>query len=194
MERILHRLLAAVSLACFLSTPQLPVLAAGLRDDAVTYRQDGYEKQQRGDLDGAVSAYQKAASLDPSYPTPHNDLGVLLEQMGRMEEAQKAYEQALAIDPNYLKAHANLAMLFERLGDREQAIYHWTKRRELGDPTDTWTARAEERLVALGALKDYPGIKGKIYSRRHAVDAEFEAHEQSVEEFHAVTEDRGLWP
>ena len=168
--------------------------AATLREEAMSYRTQGYEAQRRGDKASALSFYQKAAALDPSYPTPLNDAGVLLEEGGRLDEAEQTYKKALELNPNYLEAHANLAMLYERLGKKESAIYHWMKRYQLGDPYDPWTARAEERLIALGVLKTYPGLKGRIYNRRRLVDAEFQSHDQSLEEFHAVTREHGDWP
>ena len=140
-----------------------------------------------------MAYYQKAVALDSAYPTPQNDMGVLLEEQGRLEEAEQAYQQALSLNPNYLEPHANLAMLYERMGQGEKAIYHWLKRYELGDPYDPWTSRAEERLVALGVLKTHPGLKGKLYSRRHVVEGELQANAQSIDEFHAETEKRGLW-
>jgi tetratricopeptide (TPR) repeat protein len=182
------RQLAVVSITCLVSLPHPRAFSVGLRDEAVTYRIEGYERQRQGDFQGALIAYQKAAALDPSYPTPHNDAGVLLEQFGQLEEAKRSYEQALAVDPNYLEAHTNLAMLYERMGDKEKAIYHWLRRYQVGDPSDPWTARAEERLVALGVLTSYPGLKGRIFTRRRVVEQELDAHEQSLEEFHAVTD------
>jgi tetratricopeptide (TPR) repeat protein len=187
------RPLGVVICASLLSIPSSPVLSASLRDEAVKYRQEGFERQQRGDGEGALASYQKAMALDPAYATPHNDAGVLLESMNRLDEAKQAYEQALSLDPNSLEAHANLAMLHERLGEKEQAIYHWLKRYQLGRSDDPWTARAEERLTALGVLKSYPGMKGKIYTRRRLIEQELTAHEQSTEEFHAITEQSGLW-
>lgn len=174
--------------------PSLNAFAGTLRDEAMGYRLQGYEAQRRGDKVQALSLYQKAAALDPSYPTPLNDAGVLLEDTGRLGEAEVAYKKALELNPHYLEAHANLAMLYERMGKKEPAIYHWLKRYQLGDPYDPWTARAEERLIALGVLKTYPGLKGKIFTRRRLVDAEFQSHDQSLEEYHAVTEQQGDWP
>ena len=169
-------------------------VAAGLRDEAASYRTQGYEAQRRGDKLTAMSFYQKAAQLDPSYQTPHNDIGILYEEEGRLEDAKRSYEHALSLDPDYLEAHANLAMLSERLGEREQAVYHWMRRYQLGDSADVWTARAEERLVALGVLKDYPGLRGKLYTRQRLIDQELATHAQSREEFRAVTEKHGDWP
>jgi tetratricopeptide (TPR) repeat protein len=167
---------------------------AGLREEAAAYRSQGYEAQQRGDSTAAMAGYRKAAEMDPTYPTPHNDLGVLLEEDGRFEDAERAYLKALALNPEYLEPHANLAMLYERLGQREKAIFHWMKRYQLGEPNDAWTARAEERLMALGVLKDRPELKGRAYSRRRVADREFQAQAQSREEFRAITEEHGDWP
>src|SRR3989338_6079089 len=171
-----------------------PIAPANLREEAVNYRLQGYEAQRRGDKITALSFYRKAQELDPSYPIPFNDAGILLEEEGRFDEAGRAYTRALELNPVYLEPHTNLALLYERMGQKEKAVYHWMKRYELGDPYDPWTARAEERLVALDVLKSYPGMKGKIYSRRRMVGREFQAHEQSLEEFHAVTEEHGDWP
>ncbi|MBI4597363.1 MAG: tetratricopeptide repeat protein [Candidatus Omnitrophica bacterium] len=195
--RMTHRTCAPnviAGLAILTIVPTTAIRASTLRDEAVGYRAQGYEAQQRGDLESALSFYQKAATLDPSYATPLNDAGVLLEEKGRFDEAESAYQQALMIHPNYPDAHANLAMLYERWAQKEKAIYHWMKRYQLGEPHDPWTARAEERLVALGVFAHYPGLKGQVYTRRRIVDNEMNAHAQSVEEFRAVTEAHGNWP
>ena len=194
MNLRLFRYAALVGGAFLLTIPSRVLCAATLREEALSYRVQGYEAQRRGDLEGALSLYQKAGALDPTYPTPHNDAGVIMEEQGRLGDAEQQYRRAIELNQNYLEAHANLAMLYERMGKKEQAIYHWMKRYQLGDPYDPWTARAEERLVALGVLKTYPGLKGRIYSRRRLIDQELQAHAQSLEEFHAVTEEHDHWP
>ena len=168
--------------------------ASSFREEAVTYRIQGYEAQRRGDTAAALSFYQKSAALDPTYPTPRNDIGVLLEEQGRLEEAQEAYRKALSLNPSYLEAHANLAMLYERMNKKEEAVFHWMKRYELGDPYDPWTARAEERLVHLGVLKSYPGMKGKLFSHRRLIGGELAKNAKTLEEFRAITEERQDWP
>ena len=179
----------------FLAVLLIPVTAASsktLREEAVTYRTQGYEAQRRGDAASALTYYQKAAALDPSYPTPHNDIGILLEEQGRLSEAEASYQRALALDPDYVEPHANLAMLYERMGEREKAVSHWTKRYELGEPGDPWTDKAEERLVALGALRARAGASGA--DRVRLTDDEFRAHAQSLKEFRSLTETHGDWP
>lgn len=195
MARSAFRSAALLGGLAFLATiPSETAVCATLREDAVGYRIQGYEAHRRGDQATALAFYRKAAELDPTYATPHNDAGILLEEQGQLGEAERAYQRALALNPNYLEAHANLAMLYERLGEKEKAVYHWTKRYQLGDASDPWTARAEERLAALGVLNSYPGIKGKIYTRRHLVDQELKDHAQSLEEYRTATEEHGDWP
>jgi len=183
-----------VIVAFLLIIPKGITSAGTLREEAVNYRVQGFEAQRRGDLASALTFYQKAAALDATYPTPLNDIGVLLEDQGRLQDAEQSYQKALELNPNYLEAHANLAMLYERMGQKEKAIFHWLKRYQLGDPYDPWTARAEERLVGLGVLKNYPGMKGKMYTRRRLVGDELENNKKAIEEFHAVTEEHGDWP
>lgn len=190
----LTRRIVEAGLAFLLILPSTVALAETLREQAISYRMQGYEAQRRGDHVDALTLYRKAAALDPTYPTPLNDAGVILEEQGRLDEAEQAYRQALTLNPNYLEAHANVAMLYERSGKKEQAVYHWMKRYQLGDPYDPWTSRAEERLVALGVLKTYPGMKGKLYTRRRVVEQEFQTQAKSLEEFHAVTEEHPDWP
>lgn len=186
----------AVAIAC-LALIQFPrassVAAAGLRDEAVAYRQEGYQRQQQGDLDGAVIAYQKAAAIDPGYATPQDDLGIVYERQGRLDEARQAYEHALMIDPNYLEAHTNLALLYERMGNSDAAIPHWAKRYALGQAGDPWTSRAGERLAALGALERFPELAGTITTRHHLIQEEIDAHDRSSTEFRAVSEQNDRW-
>lgn len=186
--------LTALTIAILSVSGTASLFASSLREEAMSYRAQGYEAQNRGDDAMALSFYQKAAALDPTYPTPHNDIGVLKEKEGHLEEAEQAYQQALTINPNYLEAHANLAMLYELRGQKEKATFHWLKRYQLGEAEDPWTAKAEERLLALGVLKDSPEMKGQRSSRRRAIEQELQAHEQSLEEFRAITQEHGHQP
>jgi len=194
MRQCICRFTAVVGLAFLTFIPTSFAAEPSLHQEAVGYRQQGYEAQQRGDKAVALTYYQKAAALDPSYPTPYNDTGVLLEDAGQLNEAERSYLQALALNPNYVEAHANLAMLYERLGKPEQAAYHWMKRYQLGDASDIGTARAEQRLAALGVIQRQAGLKGQLATRHHLTQQELDAHEQSIKDFRAVTERHGDWP
>ncbi|MBI2885456.1 MAG: tetratricopeptide repeat protein [Candidatus Omnitrophica bacterium] len=186
-----------------MSFPSLLVSAPGLRDQALAHRQEGYQHQQQGDIGSALAAYQKAAELDPGYAAARVDVGVMLEQMGRLEDAQGAYESALLVDPRCREAHSNLANLHERLGQTEQAVAHWRQRYALGEAGDSWTVKARERLVALGALPaDAPAApvmstdttgnpafaqRAPVSGSGQVAQREFEAYEQSLQDYRSLT-------
>ena len=193
MDQSTFRQTARVALAYLVIVPNI-VAAGTLRQEAVSYRAKGYEAQQRGDVAEALSDYQKAAALDPSYPTPLNDVGVMLEDQGRLEDAEQAYLKALSLDPNYLEPYANLGTLYERMGAKDKAIDSWMKRYQLGDPSDLWTARAEERLIALGAMPAHRARATSGATRRRVAEQELRNHAQSLKEYHSVTEAHGNWP
>lgn len=176
------------------ATSVMAAETGGFQDEARQYRQQGYTLQQQGKTDEAIGLYQKAAALDPTYATPHNDLGILFEQKGWARRAEQEYLEALRLDRNYLAAHANLALLYERMEKKEAAAYHWMQRYKLGDARDPWTAKAQDRLIALGVLKDSPELKGQLFNRRKALEDQRREHQDLLTDFDAVTGQSGPWP
>lgn len=150
-------------------------------ENAESYRTKGYEAQERGDIDGAIEWYQKAAGLVPSYAAPHNDLGILFETKGWLDRAEAEYQKAISIDPNYKEAHANLALLYERKGELEKAAFHWLKRYKLGKGGDPWTEEARHRLEKLGLIDKAVDEKVKIETElREQPQKKVEKKEPSV--------------
>lgn len=117
-----------------------------LEIQARQYRLKGWEFQQVGDLDSAMSFYQKAIGLDPKYSIAYNDLGIIYEAKGLINQAEESYLKAIKIDPRNLGAFTNLALLYEGKRDLEKAGFYWQKRVELGLPFDPWTEKAKKRL------------------------------------------------
>jgi len=161
MEKMSRRIFLKFGLIFFTILVILPLLdipyiyaggAVGLSGDGEAYRIKGYDAQQRGDIDTAIEWYQKAANLNPSYASPHNDLGILFETKGWLDRAEAEYQKAIAIDPGYKEVHTNLALLYERKGELEKAAFHWMRRYKLGSPDDPWTQEAKGRLEKLGLL------------------------------------------
>lgn len=117
-----------------------------LQKTARIYRQQGLEMQRAGNLEGALSFYQKAIQLDPYYAIPYNDLGVIYEAAGELPRAEDSYLRSIQLDPAYLSAYSNLALFYEHKRDLKKAAYYWGKRAQLGLPDDPWTQKAEQRL------------------------------------------------
>ena len=183
--------------------------AASLREEAMAYRLHGYEAQQRDDGEVALTWYQKAAILDPSYATPYNDMGVWYATQGRLEDARRAYEDALSRRPDYPEALSNAAMFYERMGRERDAAYYWFRRAEVGGASDPGVARATERLQALGIT--FPGegprvdghapvlppvsaaVSAPEDQHRRVIGEAMAAQTRSIETFQALTGGNGEW-
>ncbi len=120
---------------------------------AVYYRNQGLELQNKGDLDGAMSAYKKAQEADPAYAIVYNDMGVISEGRGLYKQAEQNYRKAIETDPKFASAYSNLALLKEEQGELDQASSYWQKRAEVGEPDDPWTIKAKEKIFNLGTPK-----------------------------------------
>ena len=170
-NRFSQWLIISFILLLVVSIIDIPYIYAGmLTEEARSYREKGYEAQERGEIDSAIVWYQKAVELDVDYAAPHNDLGILFESKGWLDRAESSYQKALSIDPNYEKAHANLALLYERKGELEKAAFHWMRRYKLGKSADPWTREARQRLEKLGLLeeKEEKGQEPERYERETA--------------------------
>jgi len=127
---------------------------ADFKAAAKHYREKGYTAQANGDVDTAMSYYQKAIELDPTYAVAYNDLGVLYELKGFQDRAEESYLKCLKINPKYQSAYFNLANLYEEKGDLNKAAGYWKKRIEIGDPNEPWTRKAKERLQNIGLVSE----------------------------------------
>ena len=58
------------------------------------------QRDQRQDKNLARKAYQQAISIDPSFPDPHKQLGVLYMKMGHHQKAKTELEHYLTLAPN----------------------------------------------------------------------------------------------
>ena len=116
---------------------------------ALDFRTSAYKAQQRGDVQQAIDLYQRAIAADPSYATPHNDLGVVYEMVGQEAAAEREYLKALQVNPNYAGVYSNLALLYEKKGDMQRAIAYWDKRANMGASGDQWAQKARENSARL---------------------------------------------
>lgn len=123
-----------------------------LKDQALEYRQQGYEAQKKGLLREALNYYQKAVSILPLYACVYNDLGIVYEMLGQTDSAEAAYLKAVSADPKYANAYTNLALLYERKGDFLSAAKAWVRRVYSGNPGDLWTKKAQERIFEIGRV------------------------------------------
>ena len=139
-------------------------------------------QQDAGELEPALSLYQKALALRPTDATALNATGTALLALNRINEAQQRFEAALRADPASSNAHYNLARI-DLANDRfDPAIAHLREAIRL-DPDDAiaWsdlgaalfaTNRTSEAIPALRtAIKLNPAYVPAHYNLAQALEA-----------------------
>src|ERR1700734_1962875 len=84
--------------------------------------QDAMQKQQSGDLEGAVTEYRQFLKLHPDAAAIHSNLGAALVGLGRFEEALPEYKTALKQSPKLASARLNLALAYYKMGRIDDAV------------------------------------------------------------------------
>ena len=77
---------------------------------------------QNGKVDKAISEYERALILKPSYAEARNNLGNIYGIKGNLDKATSELKQALAINPRYSKAYNNLGNVYYKKGKLSKAL------------------------------------------------------------------------
>ncbi len=84
-------------------------------DDGNFYNLLGSCYHNLGKKQQAIDCYQKAIRLDPKLPSPHFNLGLLLEQRNQ-KAAIDHYKKATQLNPSFVKAYTQLGILYGKMG------------------------------------------------------------------------------
>jgi len=95
----------------------------------------GAHAAEAGNLEEALSHYQRALARDPLYVKARNNLGTTLAGLGRDREAVAAYRSVIEVDPEHAGARFNLANALLRLGEVDEAAQRYREVLQ-DDPTD----------------------------------------------------------
>jgi tetratricopeptide (TPR) repeat protein len=112
--------------------------------------QVGYARYQRGDLEGALAAYDRVADLAPERPLAHRWRGRILLELERPQRALRAWETVLRLRPGDAAAEhfADLAAAGVRYGlPAARAFYDGVAHYEAGR-----RERARERFAEAARL------------------------------------------
>jgi Tfp pilus assembly protein PilF len=104
--------------------------------DALAWTILGHAHEDLDQDDRALSAYQRALSLDPDLVQALTGMGILHRKRREYDEALRFYERAVALDPTYAEAYSSMAVVALKLEDDARALEYATKARALspGDP------------------------------------------------------------
>src|SRR4030095_14388898 len=86
------------------------MLASDARERAKEHVKFGIEVAQHNLWREAISKFERAADIDPTYAAAWNNLAIAYEQQGNLEKAYDAYQKALKINPDnqYIKQNYDL--------------------------------------------------------------------------------------
>jgi tetratricopeptide (TPR) repeat protein len=101
------------------------------REAAEHWFQRGLELEQSGNVQEAISAYQKAVDLDCTSAGAWLNLGTIYFNARQWQRAETFYNKALEADPKYALAHFNLGNLHDERGRPERALKHYLEAVEL---------------------------------------------------------------
>lgn len=120
-----------------------------LDQTAENYRIKGYEAQQKGNYEKALTAYLKSIAIKEDNAPVYNDLGVVYEQLGIPDKAEKYYIKAINYDSQYLSPYTNLAYLYWDQGHHDKAIKYFEERIKRAEPNDPWVAYIKSELCKI---------------------------------------------
>jgi len=128
-------------------------------DRAFDYYISGINREDRGDLDGALADYTKAIELKPDHAFAYNNRGVVKKAKGDLDGALADETRAIELSPNLPEAWYNRGFVKHARGDLDGALADETRAIELKpDFAQAWYNRglvehAKSNLD--GALLDY---------------------------------------
>ncbi len=82
----------------------------------------GIQQQDKGQIDEAMSYYQKAIGQNPNHAGAYYNLGVAFQGKGLNDQAILYYEIAIGINKDFTDAHHNLGVAYKEKGDFDEAL------------------------------------------------------------------------
>lgn len=168
---MVHAVLAVVIAAGALSAQAAPPGAGAYYEFLLARHLEG-----KGDADGAIAAYKRAATLDPKSAEIHTAMAELYARQNKLDDCIAAGEKALALDPDNLGAHRILGLVYASMAQRN-------RRQAARDYTPDALAHLE-RVQAASRAPDASILLaiGRLHLRGAAYDKAIQALRQLVEQ------------
>ncbi len=96
------------------------------------YGNIGFLQLQKGNIDEAIKALQKAISFNSNFVQAYTTLANAYLMKGLVEESIQANLKVLSLEPTFAIAHNNLVIGYLEKGEHQKAIEHCDKAIEYG--------------------------------------------------------------
>jgi len=100
----------------------LNVAASAQSQTAEQYNRSGLTKKAKGDLEGAISDYNKAIELNPRFADAYSNRGVARKARGDLDGAIADYDRAIKLSPNLKEPYNNRGLAQQLRGNLDAAI------------------------------------------------------------------------
>ena len=107
----------------------------------------------RGQLDEAVTQFQKVLEINPNFADAHCNLGSALFQRGQPDEGVAEFQKALEINPNLAEAHSDLGSAFLQKGRLDEAIAQFHEALEINPGSSPTRYNLGNALFQKGQLE-----------------------------------------
>ncbi len=91
-------------------------------DNEMAHYNLGFALDQKGRVAEAITQYQEALKIQPSYAAAHNNLGLALQQEGKVDEAIAHFQQAAQLRSDFVEPCINLGNALLQEGRVDEAI------------------------------------------------------------------------
>jgi tetratricopeptide (TPR) repeat protein len=111
----------------------------------------GLALRQKGDIQGAASAFYRTIQVKPDWALAYANLGAALLEGGNLPQAQEYLERAIVLDPQSAISYYNLGLVYQQQRQPSQARPALTTAKQLYDRQNnpTGAARAQKWLNQL---------------------------------------------
>lgn len=125
----------------------------------VSHFNQGIEKDNKGDLEGAIADYSEAIRLKPDYPLAYLNRGIARGRKGDLGGAIADYSEAIRLKPDHSTAYFSRGIARGKKGDLDGAIADYSEAIHLQpDNFSAYLNRAgarDDRGDKEGAIADY---------------------------------------
>lgn len=95
------------------------------KSEAIRCNEQGNSCRDAGNCEAAIELYERAAEFDPSWSSPHYNLGLVYKYQNRWKESLACNRKATTLNPKDEAAWWNLGIAATAIGDWNTARHAW---------------------------------------------------------------------
>lgn len=127
-----------------------PAPAPNQPDVVAALLSKGHDLFEQGEYEAALSAWTKAAAMEPNNAKIHNNRAAALFELGRHQEAIDACSEALRVKPGYAIAHMTRGEIYAAMGNRDAVMREYTALNAIDEEL------AQQLIELVRGLKEQP--------------------------------------